>query len=286
MNLSRIKRNKDGCFTTISNVASRDKRLSLKAKGFLLTIMSLPESWDFSINGMTSIMPEGKKAIYAVIKELIDAGYCQRTRIYEKGKILCWVYTFDEQPSGFELLPQKVEVENLQVENLLVEKAPQLKKELIKDLKDKKPTQSANGTETSNPANSSPYQLLNSETKTALPSAVARPPFESQTRNPVNSSLELTLEKWLDEIAKNTGASSRHTLADSDKWEKVCMKAINDGKSLEKLIALTKSELIRTQDNPQYFSPNSVLKLLQIQTAVPQQTGIQQHSTQTSKFFH
>lgn len=107
--------------------------MSLKAKGFLLTIMSLPDDWDFSINGITSIMPEGKKAIYAVIKELMTVGYCQRTRIYENGKIAAWVYTFLEQPSEVELLPQKVEVGNLQVGNLFVGKAPQYKNELNKE---------------------------------------------------------------------------------------------------------------------------------------------------------
>lgn len=74
--MNRLTRIKNGNYTTISNVFLRDRNISLKAKGFLAIIMSLPDSWDFSINGINSLLPEGKTAIYSIIKELIENGYC------------------------------------------------------------------------------------------------------------------------------------------------------------------------------------------------------------------
>lgn len=74
------------------------------------------------------------------------------------------------------------------------------------------------------------------------------------------------LDTWMSEIAKLVGASSRQTLADHEKWEKVCMKAIDDGKTLEQLLSVTRSELQRTAQTPQFFSPTSVLKQVQITT--------------------
>lgn len=130
--MNRIKVVKDTNYTTINNTIIKDKRLSLKAKGLFLTVMSLPDDWDFSVSGIASVLMEGEKAIYHAIKELIKLGYCQRERVYEKGKIKEWTYTFIEQTSAPELLCQKVEVENLQVENLLVQKDAQLSKEVNK----------------------------------------------------------------------------------------------------------------------------------------------------------
>jgi hypothetical protein len=82
----------------------------------------------------------------------------------------------------------------------------------------------------------------------------------------INEEAEAELNGWLDEIAKTVGATSRHTLADHEKWERVCMKAIDDGKTLDQLISVTRSELLRNKESPQFFSPNNVLKQIQITT--------------------
>lgn len=62
-------------FTIVSNEWLKDKDLSLKAKGLLCVLQSLPDDWDFSVNGLVAIMPEGKDCILATIQELRDAGY-------------------------------------------------------------------------------------------------------------------------------------------------------------------------------------------------------------------
>lgn len=82
MEVFKVK--KDRNYTVINNTVAKDKRLSLKAKGFFLIIMSLPEDWDFSINGIVKITKEGKTAIYSAVKELMKFGYCQRSYNYEK----------------------------------------------------------------------------------------------------------------------------------------------------------------------------------------------------------
>lgn len=97
--MNRIVRKKNENYTIISNVCVRDNRLSLKAKGLISLVMSLPDDWDFSINGLCAITKEGKAAIYAAINELKDYGYCSiETTRDDKGRIVGNDYTFYEQP--------------------------------------------------------------------------------------------------------------------------------------------------------------------------------------------
>lgn len=94
-----VKREKNENYTTISNVFLRDKNLSIKAKGFLAVVMSLPEDWEFTINGICSVLKEGRTAIYSAIQELKDCGYCNVDICRdEKGLITGNDYTFREFP--------------------------------------------------------------------------------------------------------------------------------------------------------------------------------------------
>lgn len=109
-----IKRQKNANYTVISNVFLRDTNISLDAKGLLALIMSLPENWDFSVNGMVAIVKEGRNHVYNSIKELLENGYCTRTYLYEwRGtiKVRAGVeYTFFEEPA--------LQAGNLNTENL------------------------------------------------------------------------------------------------------------------------------------------------------------------------
>lgn len=89
---------KDSNYTTINNTALKDKSLSLKAKGFLALICSLPPTWDFSVRGMQEILKEGRDAIYSTIDELIEAGYCQRKQLNGSGGFSAYEYNFFEVP--------------------------------------------------------------------------------------------------------------------------------------------------------------------------------------------
>lgn len=99
MNLQRIRRSKNDSFTTIDNTILRDKNISLKAKGLLLVVMGLPDNWEFSVAGITSVLKEGRDGVYACIKELKEYGYVavEQTRTVN-GKLDETVYTFRERP--------------------------------------------------------------------------------------------------------------------------------------------------------------------------------------------
>lgn len=98
--MNKVTRIKNANYTTISNVFLRDKELSLKAKGLLATILSLPENWDFSIKGICATIKEGTTAVYSAIDELKEHGYCNVvTNRNEKGMIVGNDYTFYEDPS-------------------------------------------------------------------------------------------------------------------------------------------------------------------------------------------
>lgn len=122
--MNKITRVKSKDFTTISNVFLRSNNLSLKAKGLLATVLSLPEDWDFSINGICAIVKEGKTAVYSAIDELKENGYCVvEVSRNEKGCIKGTDYTF---------------IENPYTENLDTDNQPQINTELIKEEKKEK----------------------------------------------------------------------------------------------------------------------------------------------------
>ena len=72
-------------FTMISNSVLRDKELSMKDRGVLCTICSLPDGWEFSIAGLSSIVPDGVEAIRKSIFNLERLGYMERTKTRGKG---------------------------------------------------------------------------------------------------------------------------------------------------------------------------------------------------------
>ena len=69
-------------FTIITNETLQDSSISLKAKGLLHYLLSLPEDWNISIAGLSNCLDENGTAIRSTIKELEDAGYIRRTRIF------------------------------------------------------------------------------------------------------------------------------------------------------------------------------------------------------------
>ena len=73
-------------YTVIDNSILEDKELSLKAKGMLCLMLSLPDYWDFTISGLTKRSRDGKSSVMATLNELEDAGYFRRIQIKENGK--------------------------------------------------------------------------------------------------------------------------------------------------------------------------------------------------------
>lgn len=87
-------------FTVVDNFALRDDRLSLKARGLLVTMMSLPDNWKFSENGLCSILPkDGQASIRSGLKELEAVGYLTRTRTRDSGgRVSDVVWTICDKP--------------------------------------------------------------------------------------------------------------------------------------------------------------------------------------------
>ncbi len=96
MGVIRVNKNKD--YTTMSNYHFRDKELSLRAKGLLSQMLSLPEDWDYSIEGLASLNKEGIKAIRSTLQELEDRGYLIRTRVNDEKGHFAYVYDIFEKP--------------------------------------------------------------------------------------------------------------------------------------------------------------------------------------------
>ena len=100
--MAKYKTHKSNDFSVISNYHFRDKNLSLKAKGLLGLMLSLPDNWDYSINGLETLSTDGRESIANTLKELEQNKYLKRTQIRENGKIVDWEYDIYEKPlTGF-----------------------------------------------------------------------------------------------------------------------------------------------------------------------------------------
>ena len=95
MAVFRVERIKD--YTVMSNHHLRNKNLTLKAKGLLSQMLSLPDDWDYTLKGLAAINKESVDAIRTAIWELEDAGYVVRTRVRDERGCLrgCDYYVYE-----------------------------------------------------------------------------------------------------------------------------------------------------------------------------------------------
>lgn len=129
--------NKTSDYTVMSNTHLRDKSISLKAKGLLSLMFSLPPTWDYSVDGLCSICKEEKTAIESALKELKKSGYLIVTKKLPNetasGRFE-YVYDIFENPQKQEGEKQGVEkqgVEILPIEKQGVENPPQLNTNIL-----------------------------------------------------------------------------------------------------------------------------------------------------------
>lgn len=73
-----LKNKTQGLYVNVAKSAIMDQNLSLRDRGMLVTILSLPDSWEFNVKGFSKILPDGVDGIRASIKELEDRGYLTR----------------------------------------------------------------------------------------------------------------------------------------------------------------------------------------------------------------
>ena len=97
MAVFRVEKNRG--YTVMSNHHLRNKALSLKAKGLLSQMLSLPEDRDYTLKGLSLINRESIDAIRTAVWEFEKAGYIRREQGRDpKGKMADMVYTIYEQP--------------------------------------------------------------------------------------------------------------------------------------------------------------------------------------------
>lgn len=88
MAVFRVKKTRD--YTVMANHHLRNKALSLKAKGLLSLMLSLPDDWDYTLKGLARICRDGVDSIAAAVNELEEAGYIVRKRVRDdKGRVGC-----------------------------------------------------------------------------------------------------------------------------------------------------------------------------------------------------
>ena len=122
MAVFRVEKNKG--YTVMSNHHLRNKELSLKAKGLLSQMLSLPEDWDYTLAGLSLINREKIDAIREAVRELENAGYIQRSRERdEKGRLRGTTYVIYEQPPKLDLPTlEKPTLDNPTLEKPMLEK--------------------------------------------------------------------------------------------------------------------------------------------------------------------
>lgn len=157
MAVFRIEKTRD--YTVMSNHHLRDKSLSLKAKGLLSLMLSLPEEWDYTTKGLARICKDGVDSICVGVRELEEHGYVIRQRVRNaNGQLGAIEYTILEQPRPPEPKPGKPERENPVQANPVLDN-PVLGKpeqENPAQLNTKKSKKDLSSTQGSNPILSSP----------------------------------------------------------------------------------------------------------------------------------
>ena len=114
-------------YTQVDNYLIRDKNLSLKDKGLMVVLLSLPEDWEYSVKGLEQICRESRNTINDILNNLEKYNYLERNRIYENGKIKEWRYDIYEIPKNLYRKNQDIEIQD--IENLDLENSAQLIKE-------------------------------------------------------------------------------------------------------------------------------------------------------------
>jgi len=113
MAVFRIEKNNN--YTVMSNYHLRDKNLTFKAKGMLSFMLSLPDDWDYSLNGLCSVSKEGITSIRNALHELEEYKYLERKRVQNSKGCFDYDYYIYEQP--YTTNQEQPHIENLHADN-------------------------------------------------------------------------------------------------------------------------------------------------------------------------
>lgn len=125
-------------YTVLSNYHFKEKKMSLKAKGLLSLMLSLPDTWEYSISGLTTLSKDGRDSVMSALAELEEFGYLSRSRITnEKGQFGGVQYDIFEQPQPKNPISAKPNEDNPNEAKPNSAERPQLNTNLIKYLENK-----------------------------------------------------------------------------------------------------------------------------------------------------
>jgi hypothetical protein len=111
----------------MSNNHFKERGLSLKAKGLLSLMLSLPDDWNYSISGLVKLSKDGKDSVMSALAELETFGYLTRVRTHnDKGHFSGVEYNIFEEPQGKKANAEKPNAEEAKAEKSNAEKPPQL----------------------------------------------------------------------------------------------------------------------------------------------------------------
>lgn len=134
--MSVVRVHKNSNFTVMSNYHFKEKKMSLKAKGLLSLMLSLPDDWDYSIAGLATLSKDGKDSIMSALGELEKFGYLARTRLTnDKGQFAGVEYNIFESPQE-KPVSEKANEEKPNQENSNSENPAQLNTNSINNLFD------------------------------------------------------------------------------------------------------------------------------------------------------
>lgn len=125
--MSVIRIHKTNNFTVMSNYHFREKGMSLKAKGLLSLMLSLPNDWNYSVAGLVTLSKDGKDSVMTALAELEKFGYLTRQQLVnEKGQFSGVEYHIFEQPQKENPVAEKPNEEKENTEKSHAENRPQL----------------------------------------------------------------------------------------------------------------------------------------------------------------
>lgn len=125
MSIMRVHKTKN--FTVMSNHHFKERKMSLKAKGLLSLMLSLPDDWNYSVSGLTKLSKDGKDSIMTALSELEKFGYLCRIQLTnEKGQFSGIEYHIFEEPQQELPVADNPISGNENAENENAEKPPQL----------------------------------------------------------------------------------------------------------------------------------------------------------------
>lgn len=128
MSVIRVQKTKD--YTVMSNTHFREKNMSLKAKGLLSLMLSLPDDWNYSVEGLIAICKENGTAIKSTLKELKEFGYLKVEKTQNEKGVFEYIYNIYENPQAENPSIENPPIENPPMENPQMEN-PSVENELL-----------------------------------------------------------------------------------------------------------------------------------------------------------